>query len=239
MFNIIIVESDAQLRESLMHCLTLSGFRAEGVSSGLDLFKRMAVQPFDAAVINIGLPDQDGWSIIEYLRQNSQTALAVLTANNRLEERIRYYEAGADLVFHLPVECRELSAALTNLCKRLSSHSNKTDPLSLPKQETTTAYTHWQLDHTQWDLIAPNGKAVHLTPKEMQLLSSLAQKPGEPVHRDALMNALGYNGQKGSNRNLDTIVRRLRRKVEEGLGVQVPVQTVHTIGYLFSAPIEV
>jgi DNA-binding response OmpR family regulator len=227
--RVIIVEDDRDLRESLVECLSLAGLDTRGVGSCLEFYRASAEAPFAVAVVDVGLPDQSGYVLAEYIRKNTAMGVIILTARDSVEERIQGYNCGADLYMTKPADSRELTAAITNLALRLRSRA--------PASGRARAPEAWHLVRQSWRLATPAGATILLTAKEMAFMASLAGNAGKPVMRADLLAALGYRDDEYANRAMDSLVRRLRRKIEDGLRLPAPIKTVHAVGYCFSAPI--
>ena len=227
--RVIIVEDDRDLRESIVEFLTLAGHDACGVGSSLEFYRAIAESSFSIAVVDVGLPDQCGYILAEYIRKNTAMGVIILTARDAVEDRVRGYGAGADLYMVKPVDCRELAAAITNLAVRLRGR--------LPLSEYAAVPASWQLVRQSWRLVPPAGAAVLLTAKEMQFMECFASNLGKPVLRDTFLAALGYRDDEYASRAMDSLVRRLRRKIEEDLRLPSPIKTVHSVGYCFTAPL--
>lgn len=230
-FRVIIVEDDRDLRESIVEYLTLAGLLVTGVGSGLEFYRTLADSSFHISVVDVGLPDQCGYVLAEYIRKNTAMGVIILTARDAVEDRVKGYGVGADLYLVKPVDCRELAAAISSLAERQRPETPSRPPAAL--QEA------WQLTRKSWQLVTPGGSANSLTSREMQFLELLATTPGRAIRRDALLFALGYRDDEYANRALDSLVRRLRRKIEEGSTLPSPIKTVHAVGYCFSAPIVI
>lgn len=102
------------------------------------------------------------------------------------------------------------------------------------------AFLDWSLDRVDWRLIAPNGRSCRLSSNEITFFQILAASPGEPVSRDAITQAItrhqpAENASTVNSRNLDAVVRRLRRKVSEATGQEAPVRMVYGVGYVLTA----
>lgn len=229
--RVIIVEDDQDLRESIVEYLSLAGHDACGIGSCLEFYRALAESSFSIAVVDVGLPDQSGYALTEYIRKNTAMGVIILTARDAVEDRVRGYDCGADLYMIKPVDCRELAAAITNLALRFRDRP--------PLSGQTVAPESWRLVRKSWYLVPPAGSAILLTAREMQFMESLAARAGKPVRRDALLAALGYRDDEYANRAMDSLVRRLRRKIEEGLRLPSPIKTIHAVGYCFSAPIVI
>jgi DNA-binding response OmpR family regulator len=225
--NVILVEDDTDLRESIAEYLTLSGVAVTGVGSCLECYTALKGATFNVAVVDISLPDQSGFVLTEYLRINSNLSIIILTARETLEDRINGYSSGADLYLVKPVDARELLAAIKSLAKR--QHLEQKTPLTLSKGGT------WQLHRDSWTLDAPDGSNVELTAKEFRFLEALIKIPEKPVGRDHLIHLLGYSDDEYASRAMDSLVRRIRRKIEECTHLPSPIKTVHSIGYCFTS----
>lgn len=240
--RVILVEDDADLRESIEEYLKLTGFTTIGVGTALEFFRALATTDIDVAVIDVGLPDQEGFEIASLLRLRREIGVVMLTARGASEDRIKGFQSGADLYFVKPVDCRELAAALLNLVGRLprwavpagteSRVPGRTAPAENPAADA------WVLDRVGWSFRDPRGREIQVTSSEMRLLDAMVLEPGTTVARGALLAALGYREDDSGKRSLDVLVSRLRRKIEITVGGKAPIQTVHNRGYLFSARVR-
>ncbi len=236
MANVIVVEDDADLRDGLIECLRLSGLQAHGVGSALEFYQQLAASSFDVVVLDINLPDKDGYSIASFLSEKTSLGIIMMTGRGQAEDRIRGFTSGADLYFVKPVDPNELALAVTNLARRLRGERS---PPAEPAPAATEAPAAWTLDRVHWRLISPRGRAAQLSAKEMQLIERLAAQGGTPVARAELARLLGHDALSPESRGLDAAIRRLRRKTQEMTGEPLPVQTVQAVGLVFSAPIRI
>lgn len=238
MANVIVVEDDADLRDGLIECLRLSGLQAHGVGSALEFYQELAASTFDVVVLDINLPDKDGYSIASFLSEKTSLGIIMMTGRGQAEDRIRGFTSGADLYFVKPVDPNELALAVGNLARRLRGERSP-PPEPQPAAATDAPPLSWTLDRVHWRLISPQAKAVQLSANEMQLIERLAARGGVPVPRAELVRLLGHDALSPESRGLDAAIRRLRRKTLAMAGEQLPVQTVQAVGLVFSAPIRV
>ncbi|MEB3224167.1 MAG: winged helix-turn-helix domain-containing protein, partial [Candidatus Sericytochromatia bacterium] len=126
---------------------------------------------------------------------------------------------GADLYLVKPVALEELCLLIKNLMSRLG--------------EATTSHREWVLNKLSWTLQAPNGSQVELTRSEMTLLSELATADGQAVSRDQIVRQLGHQPETYDWRRMEIMARRLRNKVSDTMGCELPLKTVHRFGYAF------
>lgn len=226
--RILLVEDDADLRDSLVECLTLVGYGVKGVASGLECYRSLGESTFDIAIVDLGLPDQDGFVLAQYIRSNTAMKIIILTARSAVEDRIKGYDNGADLYLVKPVDYRELAAAINSLAERM---------VKFRDQRSDTG-DKWFLSSENWQLVAPDGSFIALTGREFQFIKILLTTPGIPVRRENLIEHLGYGDIEYANRAMDSLVRRLRRKIETSTGFEPPIRTIHAIGYCFSGLIS-
>lgn len=157
--TIILIEDDQILRESLVECLTLAGHKVTGVGCGLEFYQALVHATFMIAVVDVGLPDQDGFVLARYIRDNTAMRIIMLTARSSVTDRVKGYDAGADLYLVKPVDLQELSAAISSLAGRQRSVTGE----RLPR----TAAEKWHLVRDSWRLVPPGGLAVELTAREL------------------------------------------------------------------------
>mgnify|MGYP000344217604 CR=1 FL=1 len=224
--NVILVEDDADLRDSLVEMLELSGFYTDGSGSAQEFYQALNTVRFDVAVVDLGLPDQSGLKIVEFLRDKTNMGIIILTARTSLNDRILGYDCGADHFFSKPVDNLELIAAIRNLHSRLVG----------VQPNIEEALECWRLNKSSWRLACPDGRDVEITSKELVFLDALMQQSNENVTRQYVMDVLGYSHDMYGSRSLDSLIKRLRKKVESTLDIELPIRTVHAVGFCFSAP---
>lgn len=224
--NVVLVEDENSLRESLSELLELSGILVDGVGTAMAFYQTINTVRFDVAIVDIGLPDQSGLKIVEFLRENTNMGIILLTARGSIADRVEGYNCGADHFFVKPVECKELIAAIKNLHARLIKNVT----------ESNKDIRRWCLDKTSWKLICPEGREVKMTSKEMLFMETIMDEAGTNITREKLMHFLSYPSTEYGSRSMDAMLRRLRKKCEDQLHKTVPVQTVRTVGYCFSSP---
>ncbi|MEO5335980.1 MAG: response regulator transcription factor [Magnetospirillum sp. WYHS-4] len=224
--SVIVVEGEAMLRDGLVEGLRREGIAAAGSGDTLGFYRSLTGKAFDVAVVDLELPEQEGYEIVHHLRSTTDMGIVVLTVGEDPMNRIRGYQAGADLCFVKPMMARELAAVVNNMVSRIH------------RRPTVDGTANWRYDPVYWVLKAPGGTSIRLTPKEKTLLDLLVGNSGRTVTRSQILGALEYGDGSLGNRNLDTLMRRLRRKVQETAGEELPVQTVHAVGYVFTAQVS-
>lgn len=231
--SVVLVEDDQFLRDSLVEYLSLKGLSVKGTGTAAGFYQMLDQEAFHVAVIDLGLPDASGEILVDFARKNSEMSLIVITANDGLNSRVNCYQSGADLFMGKPVEGQELAAAIISLAER-----NRTRVSVEPTEDVSDS--GWQLNSKSWSLITPRNNDIECTVKEYRLLSMLAETPSEPVKRPKLLMALYGRDDDSAQRALDTLVRRLRKKIQQYWDDEgSPIRTVYSVGYLFADEIVV
>ena len=230
--RILLVEDDALLRRGLERFLSLHGYAVTAVGDSLSFYREIDDQVFDIALIDLGLPDQRGETLIEYLRQNTTTAIAVITAHDSLDTRVACYRTGADLFLSKPVDGQELAAAIGSLATR--TRLQQVSQASIGDLPSNS----WVLQSEARSLNSPDGQCLPLTGKEWILFTTLASNP-DYTSRQALLTAIYQRDDLSAQQALDTLLRRTRQKIETKLGIPNPILNDYGIGYHFGGRIRI
>lgn len=227
MTRVLIIEDEPALRADLVDYLSMRGFEVDGIGRVAEFDAAMAAGPTPAVVVlDIGLPDGDGFELAQRIRRNFDTGIIILTARGDSDDRIQGFESGADIYLVKHSTLREIEAAIQSLVRRLTGHHSGRSEL--------TATADWVLDSRSWDLIAPNHQTIRLTAAELTFLHLLMSQPSKTCERDTLASALARPRAHFDNRHLDALVNRLRRKIERIAGEESPIKVVYGMGYVFS-----
>jgi len=229
--RIILVDGDARSRAALCGRLQRDGFDVEATGSPLEFYRSMATSSSDIAVVDADLAEGAGLDILSWLRDMGNIGIIALGAGGEARHRIACFESGADLYFTKPVDAEELIHGLRNLIRRLAHNQVDRTPPAGPSP-------WWFFDTNHWMLQAPNGASVKLSAVEAKFVRRLLIETGAVASRAELRAELGYGDDTVGDKNLDAVIRRLRRKIENATGSPAPIQTVHGQGYLFSAQLR-
>ena len=229
--HVVLAESDAQARALLIEKFDQHGVAVVGVGSAVEFYQQLAKQTFDVAIVDVSLPDHSGFSIVEYLNKETQLGIIILSNSNSISDRVIGYEAGADSYLTKPIDGQELIFAVRNLAARLE----RFNPASNTTDTATESGPTWRLNEETWQLTAPCNYCCELSSKEMIFIKLLSEKTGVAIKRSVLLNVLGYPNNQHGGRALESMVLRLRKKLSACASGQVPVKTVHSVGYMFSS----
>lgn len=219
--NVLIVEDDAQLRdEILVPGLKTFGFNAEGVGNAGEFYRLFAVKRFRLVVLDIALPDEDGFKIIGHLRAQSDIGITVLSSLNSTADRVRGLIEGADVYLVKPVDIEVLAASLHSLSRRVGTATS-----------VKLASTGWRLEAGGWQLLAPGGAVIPLSRTERLLMNRLAASAPEPTSRAALIDEIAAVVPGFDPARLEMLIHRLRNKVTRKAGRELPLIAVRGVGY--------
>ncbi|MFN4117194.1 response regulator transcription factor [Acidovorax sp.] len=220
---IAVVEDDEDIRGNVCRYLQRSGFKAWGAESAEDFYVRLLKDRADLVVVDIGLPGEDGLSLVGRLAGQGVPTI-LMTARADLDSRIAGLDAGALQYFVKPVDMQELTAGIRSQLRRQT-----------PRTEPQGALAPWRLDQAAARLIAPNQRSLDLTSRELELLACLMATQGALVSKQALMHAVGADEAEDGFHRIESQLTRLRRKTLETTGTALPVRAVFGKGLVFVA----
>jgi len=214
--RILLIEDDELVADAVVRGLSIAGFTVDHAASAQSGRAALRTEHFDLAVVDIGLPDTDGLSLLGVMR-NEGTAMPVLmlTARDTLADKIRAFELGADDFLMKPFEQAELAAR----CRALIRRAGLTPSGVVRLGGLTIDLNGHQLQ--------VNGAVVELTRREWLVLESLAHNLGRIVTKDRLMQALAGWEQDLTPNAVETHVSRLRAK----LGSAAVIRAIRGLGY--------
>ncbi|MBK1701401.1 response regulator transcription factor [Thiococcus pfennigii] len=220
--RVLIVEDEAILRHQIGERLTVGGFVVEGSGDGAEGLYLATEYPFDAAIIDLGLPSLSGLKIIRELRaQGSLLPILILTARDRWQDKVEGLEAGADDYLTKPFQMEELEARLRALLRRA---------LASTDQELRCGPLRLDLKAQQ---VWIDGRALELTAFEYQLLERLVTQRGRVLSKRELADHLYPHDQDRDSNVLEVLIGRLRRKLDPD-GTLAPIETLRGRGYRFT-----
>lgn len=218
--SVLIVEDDNRIRRVVQLALTAEGFtvtEAETGEAGLEL---LAERQFDVVLLDVTLPDQDGFEVCRQIRRHSEAPVIMVTARTDSHDVVAGLEAGADDYVTKPFMAKVLSARIRALLRRANGSST-------PHRVQVA-----DLDISPQDgVVLRDGAAIPLTRTEFGLLCELATTPGRVFSREQLLEQVWGYGYFGDTRIVDAHVRRLRTKIESDPAHPSIVVTIRGMGY--------
>jgi two-component system, OmpR family, response regulator len=216
--HILLIDDDADLAPPLAAYLRRFDFTLEAALTPSAGFARLAAGGIDAVILDVMLPEMDGFAVCRQIRQTSSLPVLMLTARGELSDRVVGLELGADDYLPKPFEPRELAARLQTILRRARP--------AAPAAAETLHFDGLQIDLAR-RAVQCQGRPVELTGTEFELLLMLARAPQRVFHRDEILNHLRGRDADLYTRAVDLLVSRLRRK----LAPLDAIKTLRNAGY--------
>ena len=228
--RVLAVEDDERIRTTVRMALEDEGFavtEAQDAHTALALFGE---QPFDVALVDVMLPDVDGFELCRMLRRLSDIPIVIVTARADSHDAVAGLEAGADDYVRKPFVVKELSARIRALLRRIQR------PIVEASSAQPTVYRLGEVEvHASAGVVFRAGTEVSLTRTEFLLLCELARHEGMVLSRESLLERIWGYEYFGEGRLVDSHVRRLRAKIEADPSQPSHLVTVRGLGYKLQA----
>jgi two-component system OmpR family response regulator len=218
--RLLVVEDDKDLNRQIVTALEQAGYAVDKAFDGEEGGYLGENEPYDAVVLDLGLPVVDGVSVLRQWRRAGRTMpVLILTARDRWSDKVSAFDAGADDYVVKPFHIEELLARLRALVRRAAGHATS-EIICGPVSVDTRA-----------SRVVVDGQPIRLTSHEYRLLAYLMHHQGRVVSRGELVEHLYDQDFDRDSNTIEVFVGRLRKK----LGVDV-IQTIRGLGYVLSAP---
>ena len=227
--KVLIVEDDQRIRDLLRMYLEHENFVVDELVSGLEALKQLEKKDYDLVILDIMIPELDGWKVCQRIRETSDVPIIIITARGEETERVLGLELGADDYLVKPFSPKELLARIKAVFRRIeATKRNRYQVLQLGVI---------RLDHHAHQ-VSVLEQTLSLTPKEYELLSFLAAHPDQVFTREELLKSV-WGHQYYDERTVDTHVKQLREKICKVHQVPDYIKTVWGVGYKFEVTDDV
>jgi two-component system, OmpR family, response regulator len=218
--RLLVVEDDKDLNRQLTSALTQAGYVVDRAFDGEEAWYLGDTEPYDAVVLDLGLPKKDGISVLsDWRKAGRRMPVLILTARDRWSDKVQGFDSGADDYVAKPFHIEEVLARLRALLRRAAGHATS-ELVCGPVRLDTRA-----------GRITIDGNPVKLTSHEFRLLSYLMHHSGRVVSRSELVEHLYDQDFDRDSNTIEVFIGRLRKK----LGIDV-IQTLRGLGYVVAAP---
>ncbi|MBO9551153.1 two-component system response regulator GltR [Pseudomonas sp.] len=229
--SILMVDDDQEIRELLQTYLSRAGFQVHAEADGQGFRRALENIPCDLVILDVMLPDEDGFSLCRWVRQHprqSRVPIIMLTASSDEADRVIGLELGADDYLGKPFSPRELQARIKALLRR--SEFGQAAPAS-----AVLAFDDWRLDTVSHRLFHRDGEEVILSGADFALLKLFLDHPQQILDRDTIGNATRGREPMPLDRIVDMAVSRLRQRLRDTDKPARLIRTVRGSGYLLAA----
>lgn len=213
--RLLVVEDDEDLNRQLVAALSDAGYAVDAATDGEEGHFLGDTEPYDAVILDLGLPQMDGISVLEQWRREGRSMpVLILTARDRWSDKVAGMDAGADDYVSKPFHMEEILARVRALLRRAAGHSTNEIEVGPLRLDSRTSR------------ITVNGTPVKLTSHEYRLLAYLMHHNGRVVSRTELIEHLYDQDFDRDSNTIEVFVGRLRKKIPDGL-----IETVRGLGY--------
>jgi len=225
--KILIVEDETKIGDYLKQGLSEAGFVTDLARNGMDGHHFAMTESYDLIILDVMLPDVDGWRILQSLRKSGKTVpVLFLTARDSVEDRVKGLELGADDYLVKPFAFAELLARVRTLLRRGATVTT----------ETTLRIADLELDLMR-RRVTRGGQRITLTAKEFALLELLVRRQGEVLPRSLIASQVWDMNFDSDTNVIDVAIRRVRAKIDDDFDTRL-IHTVRGMGYMLDVSDE-
>jgi two-component system, OmpR family, response regulator len=232
--KVLLIDDDADLRDLVSSYLRRESFAVEEAATAALARHHFDTATIDLVLLDLGLPDADGFDVLRELRSRRSVPVIMLTGKDTPMDRILGLELGADDYIGKPFELGELRARIRSVLRR----ANGLGETDISATIEALTFAGWTLDLTHRRLLDPAGQETKLTSGEFDLLRVLAEHPRRPLNRDQLLDLTRSRDWTPFDRSIDVLLGRLRRKLAPAAGEPELIKTVRNIGYTLAAEVK-
>ncbi|TVV72013.1 response regulator [Sphingomonas solaris] len=229
---ILLVEDDPALRTLTTRALQENGYVVRPVGAAPEMWQAFDKEPVDLVLLDIMLPGTSGIELCRLIRQKSDVPIIFVSAKGSETDRVIGLELGADDYIAKPYGTRELIARVRAVLRRGGLERQQGD-----RGAGIARFDDWTVSFPRRELKSPSGAVVDLTGAEFDLLASLLDHPQRVIARERLIELSRTRLGDSSDRSIDVLVSRLRRKLSSA-GKAAPIVTVGGVGYMLNVEVE-
>ena len=229
---VLVVEDDAALRTLLLRSLKENGFGALSAGSGVQMAAVLAESHVDLVLLDVMLPGANGFDLCRDIRRASEVPIIMLSARGDESDRLVGLELGADDYMSKPFSTKELVARIRANLRRAGGNV-----VTAAAKRRRIMFAGWTLDAGARELTSPEGVAVDLSGAEFDLLLAFVGSPQRVIGRERLLELSRTRIADASDRSVDVLVSRLRRKLSTASSTEPLIRTVRGVGYSLTAPV--
>ena len=225
MAKLLIVDDEMHIRDLVQKYATFENYESETAENGLEAIEKVKHNEYDLVIMDIMMPELDGFSAVKEIRKISQVPVIMLSARSEEYDKLYGFDLGIDDYVTKPFSPKELMRRVNAVLAR-ATHKNN--------QESATANEVWQYKNLKIDysahIVTINNEKIDLTPKEYELLVYLIKNQNIAVRREQLLEKVWGYDYYGDDRTLDTHMKSLRKKIGEYANCII---TIRRVGYRF------
>jgi DNA-binding response OmpR family regulator len=246
--RILVVDDEEPVRTLLRECFELESYAVEEASTAAEALERLAAMPVHLVTLDLGLGGEDGLQLARRIRAQWDVPIVMITGKGDTIDRVVGLELGADDYIAKPFHLREVLARIRAVLRRqeaavavageTAGAAPRPAAASLGPVPEVYVFEGFSLDLGRRELRTAAGDVRELTTAEFNMLAMFVKRPGRVLSRDAIMDLLKGHDWSPLDRSIDSLVARLRRKVEAVPDAPRLIKTVRGVGYVFTADVS-
>lgn len=227
--RLLIVEDDKLVQSLMGAYLRRDGFEVSLATTGREMLAAIDSEHIDLVLLDLTLPDEDGLSLARQVRARSDLPIIVITARTDKSDRVAALAIGTDDYLTKPFDPDELVLRVRNLINRGQRHDASEAALDIHQ------FDGWEINLDTRTVTDPDGRLVEFTRAEFNLLAALVKSPDRVLTRAHLLDAVSHDADSPTERLIDVLISRIRRKIEHDSRHPRYITTVVGCGYKFTA----
>jgi len=231
--KILIVDDDVRICRTLRLYLKREGYQVRIATDGEEMWKCFENDLPDMILLDVMLPGDDGITLARELRKISDVGIIMLTGKDDPVDQIIGLEMGADDYVTKPFDERQLLARIRSLLRRRATPATSTI-VKAGGDNQKISFDGWEMDLFTHELVSPSGHRTELTSHEFRLLEIFVRNPGGVLSRDQIMQRLYERDWSLSDRSVDVLIGKLRKKIEDDSSQPKLILTIRNFGYKFA-----
>ena len=230
--RILIIDDDERICRLVKRYVEKDGFDIVSANCTEDARTQLNDDAIELILLDVMLPDTDGFTLAEEIRKTSTTPIIFLTAKAEIDDKVCGLEIGADDYITKPFEEKELIARIQSVLRR-SKNSN-----GLKTNNKLAEFSGWSLNFLKQTLSSPEGKNVEITSTEYTLLSKLINRSNNTIKREEILNILSGREWSPLDRSADMAISKLRKKIETNPRKPEIIKTIRNKGYQLTCSVH-
>ena len=235
--NILIVDDEAEVRALLREYFELEGYRVSEAKDGIEMRAHLEKHPVTLITLDVSLPGQDGFALAREIRATRNVPIVMISGKQDPVDRVIGLELGADDYITKPFNLREVLARVRAVLRRYHPEDRAPGAITGERKDERYSFDGFTLSIQRRELADASGRVIELTTAEFNLLELLVTRPSRVMTRDNIMDALKGHEWSPFDRSIDTLVARLRKKIEGDTEHPRLIKTVRGVGYVFTADV--
>jgi two-component system, OmpR family, response regulator len=236
--NVLIVDDEVEVRALLREYFELEGYRVSEAGDGIEMRAHLANHPVTLITLDVNLPGQDGFALAREIRAGRNVPIVMISGKQDPIDRVIGLELGADDYITKPFNLREVLARVRAVLRRYQHDDRPAASITGQPKDEHYSFDGFALSIPRRELADANGRVIELTTAEFNLLELFVTRPSRVMTRDNIMDALKGHEWSPLDRSIDTLVARLRKKVEADTEHPRLIKTVRGVGYVFTVDVH-